>query len=850
MERNAMSQKHPASVENLGQFDPRRQATFKILNPSLPAAWEYIYQNRRLLLRVDQHGPVYAQAEPPSDILLFRREAFQAFSSWLVWIRLPGREPDGFTNFWRPAVGPADPRRAPERFEVCYTPAAAIYTVVHRGIRCVTELFVPPDQAALCLRVALTNTGRHTVALSAFPVLRPYANPAQLAPWDRPEWYLKTALCREGAIGFCTRLANMNSEFDKRRTVVLWSSSANAVRAENSYEKFAGQGSFESPESVYRARLRLDLAATEPWGMFTDANTVCGYPPIYALQYEYTLQPGDTRGFRQVLAMLAPHPRGELPPASAARRMTHYLRPAVCRAARRQVAARYARLMAQRRIATPDAALNRYVNEWLPLQLDWVCSLDRGWPSGMRGSRDSANDFTAMAPLDAAWSRQILETEFSCQRRDGWFPRQYSALGRKGRHDLRGHVDGGVWVIELLHEYLCWTRDLAFLDRRLPWLDTDKPSSVLEHAVAALDFFIRKEHLGEHGLCKLGEGDWLDSVNRAGLRGRGESVTVTAQAIIALTQLTEILAALESADRIKRRFSRPLTATYTRMIAAFKKALRKHAFNRAGFFNGYFNDSGRWLFSDRDPDGRRRIYGSANWFAIASGAADRAMTASVLARLDELQCADGYRMFWPPLGDIPMRDVGRVGTGDQAAGLWENGNVYNQGSQGFLGRALAVAGEGNRLYDVLQWILPYDQRRHPTETALTPPYAVVNCWQGVPLFQRRGGLTFLTGSIAYALRIVYSWLLGIRPTLSGLAVDPCLPAAFPVVTAEFPYRGHRVRLEIRNPAGRQCGVRQMTVNGAPVRASIRDPFSGRTVPLAADKIFDQAVNRVVVTMNW
>ena len=832
-----------------GGFSPEDAAAFDIDTPHLPAAWEYIYQNRRILLRVDQRGPIFAQAEPPSDILLFRREAFQPSSSWLVWLRSPDLAGGGFCNFWTPAGGGADPRAVPERFHLRYAPSAATYTVCHDGLRCVSELSVPPDRPAVCLSVTVTNQRTRPLALSLFPVFRPYANPAQLAPWDRPEWYLKTALQRDGSIGFCTRLSNMNSEPDKRRTVVLWSSRAGALRAETSYERFVGHGSFEQPQSVHEGRLRLDVAQAGAWGVFNDATTVYGYPPVHALQYGFVLQPGETRSIRQVLAMLPPDPRGALPGVAEARRAARLTRAADQRTARRQTAERYRQLMAARHVETGDTAFDRYVNAWLPLQLDWVCSLDRGWPSGMRGSRDSANDFTAMVPLDAPRCRQILATVLSCQQRDGWFPRQYSAQGREGHHDLRGHVDGGVWVIELLHEYLCWSKDWALLEERLPWLDDETSATVLDHALAAIEYFLRKEHIGEHGLCKLGEGDWLDSVNRAGLRGRGESVTVTSQTVIALTQMAEILSALEASGRRDPAFVRPLLRRHARAAEGFRRNLRQHALNPAGFFNGFFNDEGRWLFSDRDPDGRRRPYGPANWFAVAAGVATPAHADAVFAILDELKCDDGYRVYWPPMGEPPITGVGRVGTGDQGAGLWENGNVYNQGSQGFLGRALAVAGRGDDLLDVLKWMLPYDQTRHPTATALTPPYALVNCWQGMPLFRRRGGLAFLTGSIAYALRLVHRWMLGVRPTPTGLAIDPCLPAVWPKVVADFSYLGRRVRLTILNPSGCGVGVRSATLNGRPVAARAIDLFSRRAAPVADDRLFDRPVNAFDVVMG-
>ena len=71
-----------------------------------------------------------------------------------------------------------------------------------------------------------------------------------------------------------------------------------------------------------------------------------------------------------------------------------------------------------------------------------------------------------MVPLDVEWSRDILVGLFSCQRSDGWFPRQYSAEGRTGKHDLRQYADGGIFVLEFLYEYLCFSRDWSLLDEQ------------------------------------------------------------------------------------------------------------------------------------------------------------------------------------------------------------------------------------------------------------------------------------------------------------------------------------------------------------------------------------------------
>ena len=39
-----------------------------------------------------------------------------------------------------------------------------------------------------------------------------------------------------------------------------------------------------------------------------------------------------------------------------------------------------------------------------------------------------------------------------------------------------------------------------------------------------MDFLLNANGLGKHGLCLWGGGDWNDSINNAGIKGKGESV--------------------------------------------------------------------------------------------------------------------------------------------------------------------------------------------------------------------------------------------------------------------------------------------------------------------------------------
>ena len=375
-----------------------------------------------------------------------------------------------------------------------------------------------------------------------------------------------------------------------------------------------------------------------------------------------------------------------------------------------------------------------------------------------------------------------------CQRTDGWFPRQYSSKGKHGKHDLRTHVDGGAFFVEFIWKYLAHSKDWDILKNKVEWLDSDEKSTVLNHIIKAVEYYINPENLGEHGLCKIRGGDWLDAVNSAGLEGRGESVTVSEQTVMSLKYLADILTHIDMPDNASK---------YMEFVEKLKENINNSAFNESGYYNGVFNDNGEWIFSDNDPDGVSRMYSVSNYYAIISGIADKNKSDKILENAEMLKCDKGYRLFYPCFGETPIEKVGRIASGDLPPYLVENGNVYNHGSQGFFARALAVMGKGDMLFDVLQWLLPYNTQYHPTEKTFTPPYAIVNCWQQLPAFDHRGMMCFLTGSIAMALRGVYEWVMGITPTLDGLEINPVLAEKLGDVTVKFNYMNKSNILEIK-----------------------------------------------------
>lgn len=787
---------------NEWQYSETVRGGVRIDDPSPDTVGEYIYENRDVLLKADVRGLAGAQANPVNDIYLFKREG-DAFSPANVWLTTE----DGETASAFPT-----PTCSPAHFAVTFTPAYAEYEADYENVRFVTRVAVPAHGTHILLRTTVQNKTKCAISGSVCAALRPFVNNAVYNLWDAPEWYNETTVGKKGnAMAFVTKMySSKGVESDRRLATFLLDK---MTSAEHRLGAFEGTGSFLCPSTLGKNPFPLSLASLQEAGRKNEDACRIGYPYVYAAKCDVTLAAGQSETFSQVLSMQDKAGHGvydDRQTDEAAKYLTHDAQEKAYKS--RQ--ADFDEKLSRARICTADKAFDRYVNDFLPLQLGWVASLDRGWPTGLRGVRDASNDFMGMLVYDPAHAREILLSLYRCQQRNGWLPRQVSTTG-KGNHDLRPYADSGAFLLEFLYEYVAYTGDAGIFDEQLPWIDGEPKDSLCEHVLRSISHYLAPENIGEHGLCKIYGGDWLDAVNSAGLQGRGESVMLTCQMVMDLRYAAELFAFIRHPQ------AKELGEKFTAQADAFAEAVNAHAYNKAGFYNGTFCDSGKWLFSDCDEDGKSRYYLCPNAYAVASGVADKEKAESVLRLAEGNLCESGYRLFTPAMGDKPMHHAGRMGSGDLAAGLFENGNVYNH-AQGFLLRAFAHCGDGEGVQRVLRYMLPYEQDVHPFAVTKTAPYAMVNCYQNLPFERGRGGMCFLTGTIAMAVRAVYVWQFGIRPVPEGVTFCPVLPRGAQDATLTFSLRGKKFTVRYTgnhtgNPPRVFCGKREIAQrhDGAP-----------------------------------
>ncbi len=763
-------------TDKYGHWNLDKSASYTITNSGkLNGPWYYIYQNRKILLYVDQNGPVKIQYQPPSGILAIKREWGETDSRWQVFIQsddLNGGTP--VSNFGTPRL---DCNMKKPEFTADFCPSTAVYTSKYDNVDVVTEIFVPHDKATVCMKTTIKNKSQKAMDFKVTPAVFPYVNIPQMVAWDLPEWYLDTTSYVESNKMFTLHGKMRSPEMihENERSLTYNIDFDENGEFEIDMSKFAGANSFFSAQAVLED---LPLSYKMPEGK--ENKSIGWRRAVWAARYNTTILAGESKTFTQVLTVQEDYDYN----SEENKFEECYFDEVKYKNRIAETDKFYDELFTKRTVKTDNEQFNAFMNCFAPLQMYWVCSLDRGWPSSMRGTRDASQDFTGMTPLDPAWAREVILELFEHQQKsDGWMPRQVSTISRTAPHDMRYFSDGGAFLLELIHEYLTFTRDYTILDEKVWWLESDEKSTVLEHIFKTVDFFIGENGLGEHDLCKVWYGDWWDVMDKIGMQGRGESVTVTAQMILNLKNLADMfkwLVDIKKLDSSYLEIADKYLATREKLL----KAMRKNAYNCLGYFNGYFNDSGKWLFSENDPDGNQRLYLVSNAWGIISGAADNEMKKSIIDNIEKYNHKT-HRYFTSSRAYTTyVENAGRVGNGKTGIGS------YNH-AQSFLVRAAAAAGNSELAYNVTRAIYPIEDEFAPCEETLAPPFCIANSYSASTVTPNRVQLQYLSGTVSYVLRNCYSFFFGITYGYNGLEIRPCIPKEFGECSATFEYLGNK-----------------------------------------------------------
>lgn len=142
----------------------------------------------------------------------------------------------------------------------------------------------------------------------------------------------------------------------------------------------------------------------------------------------------------------------------------------------------------------------------------------------------------------------------------------------------------------------------------------------------------------------------------------------------------------------------------------------------------------------------------------------------------------------------------------------ENGGIFSQ-PQGWIILAEALMGHGNRAFEYFEESSPASMN-DKAEIRKLEPYCHGQFTESVESpFEGRAHVHWLTGTASTVMVGCVEGILGMRPDFDGLRIAPSIPSDWKEFQIDKVFRGKKLHMTVKNPEGRESGVKELIVNG-------------------------------------
>jgi cellobiose phosphorylase len=686
-------------------------------------------------------------------------------------------------EYWSPTYQPV--MRPPDFFECRHGLGYSVISSGFAGIRHEVGYFVPLDEPCEIWLLKITNPGAQRKTLSVYSY-------SEFTLWCEPEsrniqWslHLTRGSFEESMVTY--QFIEPHPAFDMN---------ANAdYKADR--PGFAFMGMSEEVldfECVRDKFLGLYQSETNPAGLKTErlSNSILrGGIGCAALRTQIELEPGGEKEFVVILGFAENNEE-----AVAMRK--HFRDPKMARAELDRVKASWTEYLAAFRVQSPEEGLNTMLNVWNQYQckttFDWsryISFYENGEGRGM-GTRDSAQDTLAIAAHLAERCRsRIFQILSTCQFETGDCYHQFFPLG--GRGDLKGFSDDHLWLIRMVHAYIAETGDFGILEEECGFADSLKKAPVWEHLRAAVDY--TQKMTGPHGLPLILTADWNDTLHLWMAAQEPESVLIAQFYVDALKLLAELA---------------EVTGRKTDELELTARAFAMSVLVNEICWDGewYLRGFGKTVIGTHTSERAKIFLNTQSWAVISGAATPERARRCMESVFKHLASEEGIKNLAPPFEkyDQTYGLISRYNTGRKENGIFAHANAWAIIAEALLGRPeIAMSYYRN--------ILPLKNNEHP-EILKTEPYVFCQTvCSNDSINPGEGANSWLTGTASWMYVAATQYLLGIKPTLAGLRIQPCIPASWPGFTVKRRYRGCLYDIEVRRGKEKKIICDGKTIDG-------------------------------------
>jgi cellobiose phosphorylase len=740
---------------------------------------------------------------------------------------------DATGEFWSPSW---QPTRTPlDEYECRHGLSYTTIRSSRAGIGAETLYFVPRGENLEVWRATLTNDRETTAELSLF-------SSVEFALWDAQDD--TTNFQRNystGEVEVVDGVIYHKTEYRERRDHFAYFACSEPLAGfDTQREAFLGPyRGFDEPAGVERGELSNSVAH--------------GWSPHGAHHVKLTLEPGETK---EVVFLLGywENPRdakfeslGVVNKSLVKPVIAHWLDPQTVREGLADLKAYWANMLSVLVADTPDTDSNRMVSIWNAYQClvtfnlsRSVSSYETGISRGM-GFRDSCQDLLGAVQLVPERSRERILDIAATQFASGGAYHQYQPLTKTGNDAIgSGFNDDPLWLVLAVAAYLKETCDATILDEPVKFSDGGG-TTLYGHLERSVQYTL--DRIGPHGLPLIGRADWNDCLNlNCFSETPGESFQTTenqsggvAESVFIAGLFT--LAARELAG-IAALSGRAVEAEAYRADAEkMAAATAEHGWDGEWFLRAY-DFYGNPVGSSRNPEGQIFIEpqgmcimggvglsDSPGSPADETGPGPASLAERALASVKERLATPHGVMLLQPAFTTYHVELGEIST--YPPGYKENASVFCH-TNPWVMIASAMTGDGDAAFDYYRRINP-SARESLSEVHRCEPYvyAQMIAGQDAPTHGEAKN-SWLTGTAAWNFVAITQWIMGIRPELDGLRIDPVIPSAWPGFTAARRFRGATYEITVRRAGTLDSGLSEGAgtwVNG--------DQIAGTLLPLAS-----------------
>ncbi len=749
---------------------------YVITTPRTPRPWINVISNGDYGLTISQTGSGYSWRSHAQLNRITRWEQDLIKDEHGKYIYIRDEKGNIWSAGWKPTCTEPDAYRC--RHGIGYT----IIESVNFGVETELLVFIPKDEPAEIWQLKIRNRTKKSRRLNLFSFFE--WGLGQAPDWHREfhKSFINTEYdARAHALFATKRLWEVPTERGHWNTdwpfVAFHSSNHKPVSYDADKESFIGMYNNQAiPASLKEKKLKKRT------GNWLDA---CA-----SLQNEIQLKPGAEKSVIYTLGCA--DTRTQAVDIIARYRSSHEVD-----AALEEVRHRWETLLGTVSVATPDDAMNLMENTWLKYQ----AISGRIWgrtayyqTGGAFGFRDQLQDSQLWLSIDPERTKEQLRLHARHQFKDGSVYHWWHPMSEIG---LRNQIsDNLLWLPYVMNSYLQETNDFSILKEGEPFVDDAEKSTMYDHCCRAIDKALGQ--FSERGLPLIGGGDWNDGLSAVGLDMKGESIWLGHFIHRILRDFVGIAERVGESGRGR---------LYNEAANHLKEKLNTFGWD-GDYYYGATKDSGEKIGSRENTEGT--VWLNPQTWAVIADVADDQRARQVMDVVEhQLETKIGPLLLSPAY-KTPDKYVGYLTR--YAAGMRENGGVYTHGATWTV-IAEAMLGRGESAYRIYSKLNPIARGKNPDEYVAEPYVTSGNIEGPDSAFFGRGGWTWYSGSAAWLFKVGLEWILGVRSTIDGLLIDPCIPAAWKGYSVKRTFRGAVYTIEVKNPEHVQCGVKELWVDG-------------------------------------